>query len=429
MCCQSLHCLLSPELSSEMTATLDSLHRAVIASPLDHTIRLIYADALDETGEPVHVARAAFIRAQIEMKAAAHDVFRLGQLMYRCSELFEAHWLAWWTPIAAAAGLPAPHVPRKRVRDRISRAVRRPRRPANSPYTITTGDTTVHLVEYGLSFRFAGGFPEEVRFLHFDAPEDAPGLVHRWGAAIPLVRLSLSPALSTTEWESVDGPHLSRLTDLSFESLLEGVIRRIAASAHLTGLSRLAVNPIGADIDAIRVLVASPPWANLRALQFTGRLGPEGVIAVARASTLDHLEELELVIGNPGLLGNPTLEAASAILRMVIRAVAFPSAEAAPRWADFGPALEALAGAEWVKTLRTLRILFSHPGGIFTALSERLHGGAEAPADTIPDLAVLALASALSPDKLERLVLPAALINPSVREELTTRMGGRVEFR
>src|SRR6478672_8186529 len=164
-----------------MTETLDALYRAVIANPLDHTVRLVYADALDETGVPVHVARAEFIRAQIEMKAAGHDAYRLGQLMYQCGELFGARGLAWWTPIAMAAGLPAPHVPGKRVRDRIARAVRPPRRPANWPYTLTTGDPTVHLVEYGLSFRFAGGFPEEVQIQSCDAPEGGPALVHRWG--------------------------------------------------------------------------------------------------------------------------------------------------------------------------------------------------------------------------------------------------------
>ena len=79
------------------------------------------------------------------------------------SELFEANWLAWWRPIAESAGLPYPHVPAKRVRDRIARVVRGQRRHANWPYSHTTADTEVHLVEYGMTFRFAGGFPRSLR--------------------------------------------------------------------------------------------------------------------------------------------------------------------------------------------------------------------------------------------------------------------------
>ena len=61
-------------------------------------------------------------------------------------------------------------------------------------------------------------------------------------------------------------------------------------------------------------------------------------------------------------------------------------------------------------------------------LGERLYGGSDATTQLIPDAAVLALASAVATDKLERLVLPAAVVGPSVREELTTRLGPRVAF-
>ena len=40
-----------------------------------------------------------------------------------------------------------------------------------------------------------------------------------------------------------------------------------------------------------------------------------------------------------------------------------------------------------------------------------------------------AVAGALDRDKLERLVLPAAFVSPAVREELTNRLGSKVEFR
>jgi uncharacterized protein (TIGR02996 family) len=413
-----------------MSDTLEALHRAVIANPQDRTVRLVYADALDETGDRVHVARAEFIRAQIELESVPEPHRRHYELAVQCRELFDEHWLTWWAAVAEAAKLPYPHVPGKRVRDRIARAVGRQRVPKNWPYTHTSshGNIGVHLADYGLSFRFAGGFPEEVRFMHFDVPEGGPALVHRWGDEIPLVRLSFAPLLDAAQWERVNGPHLVRLSDLTFDQLLADTARRVAESPHLTALARLAVNPFASDADAIRALVASPSWAGLRVLQFNGRMSPDGVRDLARYCSLEHLEELDLTLGNPGPLGSPLAEAAFQILRMMARAVAFPTADP-PRWVEFGPALEALAAAPWVRRLRVLRIQSGHAGGLLGLLHlPRLYGGTESGADVIPDAAVLALASAVSTDKLERLVLPAAAVGPSVKEELTTRLGGRVMF-
>jgi uncharacterized protein (TIGR02996 family) len=43
--------------------------KAIAANPADDLPRLVYADFLEETGEPVHVARAHFIRTQIAQDA------------------------------------------------------------------------------------------------------------------------------------------------------------------------------------------------------------------------------------------------------------------------------------------------------------------------------------------------------------------------
>ena len=50
--------------------------------------------------------------------------------------------------------------------------------------------------------------------------------------------------------------------------------------------------------------------------------------------------------------------------------------------------------------------------GLMGLFAERPQDGAEPSAGTFPDSAVLALAAALDRDKLERLVLPAALVEP-----------------
>src|SRR6476646_8319259 len=99
-----------------MSSTLEALHRAVIADPADRTVRLVYADALDETGLPEHVTRAEFIRSQIALEAAPEQNARHAILATRRDVLFEEHWLEWWRPVCEAAELPLPHIPGKRQR-------------------------------------------------------------------------------------------------------------------------------------------------------------------------------------------------------------------------------------------------------------------------------------------------------------------------
>ena len=125
----------------------------------------------------------------------------------------------------------------------------------------TTAEPTVELAEYGLSFKFVGGFPEEVRFRNFDDPEGGPVLVHQWGNAIPLSRLSFTFYLSAAQWERVNGAHLTRLAALSFDALLPEVAQAIAASPHLAALEYLAATVHGSDTDAIRALVSFPRWS------------------------------------------------------------------------------------------------------------------------------------------------------------------------
>jgi hypothetical protein len=330
--------------------------------------------------------------------------------------------------VCAAAGLPDPHVPGRRRRDRAAPPPGgRRRRHRNWPWTHTSGDTSVHAVEYGLSVRFAGGYPEEVRFLNFDAPEGGPELVHRWGDAMPLVRLTFAFHLTPAAWGRVAGPHLDRLSELTLDYLPTETAPLVAASPHLSALTRLSVNVIGANADAVRALVVSPAWAGLRSLAFTGRMSPDAVRDLALFCTLEHVEELSLGLGNPADPGNPFVGVLNDLLRALSALMAFSANPPVP-WPDFGPALEALAAAPWVRRLRKLHLASGSPAGFLTLLGQQLHGGAEADANRIPDAAVLALASALNPDKLETLTLPAAVVGPSVREELTTRLGPKVRF-
>ena len=288
---------------------------------------------------------------------------RAESLREQSVQLFEEHWLAWWTPVAAAVGLPPPHRPGRRVRDRIGRVggTGRRRRRRDWPYTITAGDTTIHLAEYGLSFVFGGGFPEMVRIHNFEAPEGEPPLEHHWGDHIPLARLVFESYLDAAEWAAHrrTAPRGSAIWRSNGRCPTR---RNSLRSLNLANVTRLAVNPARSDPDAIRPFIARPTWNSLRTLHFTGRLGAGG-----RLRGRDRLHA-RAPGGTRTRHRQPRVSWATRCSRPPGRSsarspgrwpVPWKSASAGPRSA---PA-EALAAAGWIRRLRILRVTTGRGSG------------------------------------------------------------------
>src|SRR5437660_107995 len=72
---------------------------AIIADPDDDALRLIFADWLDEQGDP----RGEFIRVQIELAGMSEDDPRLAPLAERERELLRLHKTAWLGPVGRIA--------------------------------------------------------------------------------------------------------------------------------------------------------------------------------------------------------------------------------------------------------------------------------------------------------------------------------------
>jgi uncharacterized protein (TIGR02996 family) len=68
--------------------------RMIAANPDDDAPRLVYADYLEESGDPVHIARAEFIRVQVEKARLVPDTPRSNALWYRDVELLK--WARQW---------------------------------------------------------------------------------------------------------------------------------------------------------------------------------------------------------------------------------------------------------------------------------------------------------------------------------------------
>src|SRR5262245_60148542 len=78
-----------------------ALLESIWEHPHDDAPRLVYADALEETGEPVKVARAEFIRLQCEL-AQPDDGANRTALEERAAALEKEHRAAWTVSLPGA---------------------------------------------------------------------------------------------------------------------------------------------------------------------------------------------------------------------------------------------------------------------------------------------------------------------------------------
>jgi uncharacterized protein (TIGR02996 family) len=223
----------------------DALLAAVHADPHDDGPRLVYADWLDEHGDP---ERAEFIRVQCELARASEDDPRRPTLEGRERLLLSRHGKAWKGN--------DPHV----RGGTFQRGFLVPRR-----WSLSASD-------------FLRLKPEA-----FDAA--------------PLWEVRLRDVLTTMP-RIAASPHLGRLCGLHIEKeylVNDDHVRALAASPYLSNLTtlNLAENRIG---DAgVEVLAAAPVLHRLTRLDLTSaRVGDAGAQALAASPSFGRLRELLL---------------------------------------------------------------------------------------------------------------------------------------
>lgn len=85
--------------------------QAIGADPDDDGPRLLFADFLDEKGDPASVARAEFIRVQCALNSLAEGDPATTAISDREKMLLEANWRTWIRPACQALGEPLPTGP------------------------------------------------------------------------------------------------------------------------------------------------------------------------------------------------------------------------------------------------------------------------------------------------------------------------------
>src|SRR5262245_40508728 len=257
------------------TATDTAFLRSILASPDDDAPRLVYADWLDENGDP---NRAEFIRLQIRLARSPAGDPDYAELKARADDLGRTHHVEWLNQL--------PHWPSVHweifVRGFISAA---------------RFDTPDAFFESARDV-FRAAPIAEVR-LHNFYWHDASRLAEsRYLARVRILDLNDGNRIGSKGVEALmESPHLANLRELKLgrNALGSPSARAIAESRHVRGLRLLKLERNDMFDDGLRFLAVSPHLAGLELLDLERtRTGDDGVKALAKSKHLTHLQLLDL---------------------------------------------------------------------------------------------------------------------------------------
>jgi uncharacterized protein (TIGR02996 family) len=393
----------------------ESFVAAIAANPADDLPRLVFADWLDEHGDP---ERAEFIRTQIRWHHADGEEKQL--LRSRAHDLLREHWERWFGPFILALDS-ADHTGR---RYRYAGAL-------NPPHVFPTSTAREDAPLTRLDF--ARGFVSNID-LDLNRWRAGASLVEAFGHE-PVTVLNCSDGLHSPRWVPFTEPCLRRVQRLSVRQVWAWGVSAPESTAlledpHLAGVREFTLDPVVNDAGDRHPLPA--PWVtrfvrSSLAYRLAGltlrHLGDDAVPALCKPGRL-QLERLELGgelnADNVRRLGESELVGGVCELRLIRASLGNTEVAALARdpWRKLtvlnlshnrstATVLPALAAAEFLPRLKVLNL--SH---------NPLFDGT--------DLSGLQrLAEALDPERLERLDLTDTGLS-HVPDFLAERFGDRV---
>lgn len=239
----------------------EALIAAIAASPADDLPRLVFADWLDDNGDP---AQAEFIRAHVRLYRTRTGTGEHFAIAKRCDELMRANCGAWLKEASEGFGVPVPLF------------------AAKSPLSWFTRDRSLHLrsVRYSETAVHARHAQYVIEFTHGNhcGPSSKYIQIHRGFICkarigvgrdslvpvpdasqfastfrnCPILALEIDVADGTDRWDSVTGCHVNRLRamtvvhDRYFRRLVEpneALYSRLFQDPHLARLNYLGLQP------------------------------------------------------------------------------------------------------------------------------------------------------------------------------------------
>jgi uncharacterized protein (TIGR02996 family) len=256
--------------------------KAIIDEPDDDTHRLVYADWLDDNGDEADRARAAFIRAQIELERLPDEDLRRKELEKQASDLHDAHVADWFRGF-----LPPQHHFRRGF--------------------VQTIRTTPGLLKQSAEALFAREPVTEWNLIRFSEREILAGEIATWPWLARFRRLDTDDSQMDEEPLAtlLRSPHLTGLRELRISPYRQGTgaIKAIADNPALAGLTRLTLEGLWRNGNAVATTLAEARHLDrLTHLEFgSDGIGPEGAAALARSTILRRVTHLSFDADNsPG---------------------------------------------------------------------------------------------------------------------------------
>jgi uncharacterized protein (TIGR02996 family) len=246
--------------------------RAILAEPDDDAHRLVFADWLEDHGDP---ERAEFIRLQIELDKMDWNEPGYGEKERRARGLEYQNRERWFAKPAV-------------------------------------------LQPYHNRVRFQRGFPEEIKLTVEEFVQYGSVLLETHPVHTLRVRgkFGKTEAAALAASAALAWLHGLRLGDDS--RCNKDALTAILASPHLTRLTRLALCSCNVSLAALRVLLKAPVLASLRRLELRGneQLGDWGAELLAQSPGLANLTHLDLVSTALGADGARALAASENLGRL-----------------------------------------------------------------------------------------------------------------
>lgn len=262
-----------------MQTEAEAFLQRIRAYPDDDAQRLIFADWLDEEGDP----RGRFIRVQLALATLSENDRARPALLAEERQLLAVHRDAWEAPLR---GLVSGPVFRRGFIDEVKVEAKQFLRHAHEIFNAAPV-RHVHLLDVGGSLPAVTQCPYLSRL--------AALTVYAQHAGEPLARaVARSPHLS-----SLRALHLGR------NRFADDAVEHLATSPHLAALEELDLSENEIGETGARALAGSLHLVNLKRLELReNRLGPSGAEALASSDRLGALRKLGLSdndIGSPRL--------------------------------------------------------------------------------------------------------------------------------
>jgi uncharacterized protein (TIGR02996 family) len=286
--------------------------RAILAEPDDDAHRLVYADWLDENGQP---ERAEFIRLQIERARLPRNDPKRQQPGERERALLEAHGKRWLEPLWAAG------FRRYLSNENLNYAAFDRGLPAHAYCEmgefVRWGNgiwRAAPITSLRLNDSFGGHRPDDETERLLRAVAARPEVAHI--TALDLNESGLRPQdvhvlLSSRHWK--------RLRDLSLSDngLGDEGARVVAGLRGLPSLTELNIEHNGIGDEGVAALASSRVAGRLRCLVLSGNnFGDAGAASLAASRRLRNLQELHLLYGRFGDAGARALAASPHLVNL-----------------------------------------------------------------------------------------------------------------